>query len=153
MGISYLQFSTPVREQLAQSSFNHLQLLAATLSTAGIVLADVLVQPGYHYDSNRHNPSYQPVISHHQPLLPAGQYYTGHLRDHQLISHPKRVHAFHPYGEHHDYNWSHWMKYPYHHYNHYHTLPNHWYYTKMGGHEHIRPIHGVYKLPVVNIYI
>ncbi|XP_014476538.1 PREDICTED: uncharacterized protein LOC106745446 [Dinoponera quadriceps] len=113
-------------------------LLAATISSVSVVLADVLVQPGYHYDNNRHNPPYQPAVSQHQPLLPTERYYTKQPADQQSMQHLKGIQIIYPYWRYYDYDQPHFVGHPVYRRN-YPVLPHRLHFTKIGGRKYIRP--------------
>ncbi|XP_032681483.1 uncharacterized protein LOC116848941 [Odontomachus brunneus] len=129
--------------------------LAVTISTASVVLADVLVQPGYYYDNNRHNPSYQPADPQYQPSFPAGQYYTKQLTDQQLMPHPRRGQVVYPHNGYQNYYRPYLVGHPAYHHHHHHpyVVPHHTHYAKIEGHGYVRPsIFHDYWHPVIGHY-
>lgn len=124
-----------------------------TISAASVVLADVLVQPGYHYDNNQRNPSYQPADPQHQPSFPAGQYYAKQFTDQQLMPHPRRPQVVYPHDGYQNYYRSYFVGYPAYHHHPY-LVPRHMHYTKIGGHGYARPsIFIDHSHPMVNIHL
>ncbi|XP_011880976.1 PREDICTED: uncharacterized protein LOC105569261 isoform X2 [Vollenhovia emeryi] len=78
--------------------------LALTISLASVVLADVLVQPGYQhgyqYSSTPHYVQYQPSIPQYQ--FPAEQYRRAQIPNHEWTQYLSRGQTYHPYDSYQD---------------------------------------------------
>lgn len=123
--------------------FPHQRLfLAVTISLASIVLADVLVQPGYKPQSS--TPSYSQLAPHRTYSAAQGTEQLSNKKSYlPAVQSVRSVQTVYPYYESHDSNArSNLLRYPLqHHYPyHYHyARPKHLHFAKIGGHGYTRP--------------
>ncbi|XP_024873556.1 uncharacterized protein LOC112455691 [Temnothorax curvispinosus] len=122
--------------------FSHRGLfLAVTISLASIVLANVLVQPGYEHQYDR-NPRYLQHQSVSQPWIksPTEQYRADQLPNQESTQYLSGVQTVYPYESNQADARSHVLSYPYHpSYHHYLPRPHHVHFARIGGHGYVRP--------------
>ncbi|XP_029671255.1 uncharacterized protein LOC115240323 [Formica exsecta] len=121
-------------------------ILAVIISSAKIVFADILVQPGYEHQRSTY-PQYQPVLHYKVPT--AAKHYAKQLPAQHLNQYIPQVQIVQPYyvpGVYQNKVRSSLVGYPHHSllhypYNHYMTKKptSKLHYIKLGGHEYVRP--------------